>query len=248
MWNARAALAAMMMVSGAAVAGSADAQTFVDVFAGRAWPEKTAATLTADEARINGQIVPADLRVEIETLRPTRSDVYGARVGHWFGAFGVSVDAATLDPDVKRQTIRATANLRLDERLFGEEVVIDPGRSVAVDIPRLTVPMTATIAALAMVRVPAGGIEPYAFAGPAYLITDSDIGGNWGLRAGGGAKLMLTRWLGVFAEYRYTRVAADAIAGRIGGEIAGQTGTTGDIRVDLNIRNHSAVGGVSFAF
>ncbi len=243
----RAVLAAAM-TGGLAVSGQAGAQTFVDVFAGRSSPERTAATLTANEARINGQIVPADLRVAIESLKPTRSDIYGARVGHWFGPFGIALDAATLDPDVKRQTLRATANLRLDERLFGEEVVIDPGESVAVDIPRLTVPTTATFAALAMVRVPAGGVEPYAFAGPAYLVTDADIGGNWGLRAGAGTKLMLTRWLGVFAEYRYTRVAADAIAGRIGGEVAGNTGTTGDIRIDLNIRNHSAVGGLSFNF
>jgi len=48
--------AAVAMMTAATPAG---AQTFVDVFAGRSMPERTAATLTADEARINGQIVPA---------------------------------------------------------------------------------------------------------------------------------------------------------------------------------------------
>ncbi|MFS0773474.1 outer membrane protein [Sphingomonas sp. 1P08PE] len=242
----------MTALGGTMMAGPAGAQTFIDVFAGRSFPEKTAATITADEARVNGTIVPAQLRIDVESLEPTRSTSYGARVGHWFGAFGIAVDAATLNPDVKRQTIRATGNLRLDEELFGEEVVIDPGDSVSVDIPRVKVPTTATIAALAMVRIPRGGVEPYAFAGPAYLITDSDMSGDWGLRAGGGVKLMLTRSIGLFGEYRYTRVSADAVAGRIGGTVSGDrgsvSGTTGDIRVDLNVRNHSAVGGVSFSF
>ncbi|KQU48281.1 hypothetical protein ASG67_13300 [Sphingomonas sp. Leaf339] len=234
----------------------ASAETFIDVFAGRSFPENTRATLTADEARINGAIVPAELRVEVERLRPTNSTIYGVRLGHWFGNIGLALDASTLDPDVKRQTIRATANLRFDESVFGEQITIDPGRSVAVDIPRITVPTTATVAALAMVRMPIGAaagrpqgrIAPYAFAGPVYLVTDSDISGDWGLRAGGGVKLPLTRNLAVFGEYRYTRVAADAVAGRIGGEVMGVTGSTGDIRVDLNVRNHSAIGGLSFSF
>ncbi len=239
-------------LGGVMAAGPAGAQTFVDLFAGRSFPESTAATITADEARVNGAIVPARLRIDVARLEPTNSTIFGARMGHWFGAFGIAVDAATLDPDVRRQTIRATGNLRFDEQVFGQEVVIDPGDSVAVDIPRLSVPTTATLSALAMVRIPRGGIEPYAFAGPTYLVTDSDIGGNWGLRAGAGVKLMLTRSIGLFGEYRYTRVSADAVAGRIGGTVSGDrgsvSGTTGDIRVDLDVRNHSAVGGVSFAF
>ncbi len=239
-------------LGGVMAAGPAGAQTFVDLFAGRSFPEGTAATITADEARVNGAIVPARLRIDVARLEPTNSTIFGARVGHWFGAFGIAVDAATLDPDVRRQTIRATGNLRFDEQVFGQEVVIDPGDSVAVDIPRLSVPTTATLSALAMVRIPRGGIEPYAFAGPTYLVTDSDISGNWGLRAGAGVKLMLTRSIGLFGEYRYTRVSADAVVGRIGGTVSGDrgsvSGTTGDIRVDLDVRNHSAVGGVSFAF
>lgn len=239
-------IGAAAVAMGAAV--PAQGQTFVDLFAGRSMPERTAATVTADEARINGTIVPATLRVRVESLEPTNSTIYGIRAGHWFDWFGIAVDASTLDPDVKRQTIRATANLQFDEDLFGEEVTIAPGDLVSVDIPRVTVPTTATIAALAMVRLPGKSLEPYAFAGPAYLITDSDLSGNWGLRAGGGVKVPLSRRVALFGEYRYTRVSADAVAGRIGGETRGVSGDTGDIRVDLNVRNHSAVGGVSFSF
>ena len=234
----------------------ATAETFIDLFAGRSMPEKTPATITADEARINGTVVPARLRIDVASLEPTNSTIYGVRVGHWFGRIGLALDVSTLDPDVKRQTIRATGNLRLEEELFGERIVIDPGQSVSVDIPRVRVPTTGTVAALAMIRLPIaatpakpmGTVAPYAFAGPAYLVTDTDLSGNWGLRAGGGVKLALTRTLSLFGEYRYTRIAADAVAGRIGGEAMGVRGSTGDIRVDLNVRNHSAVGGVSFSF
>lgn len=194
----------------------ASAETFVDVFAGRAMTERTPATLRAEEARVNGVVVPARLRVDVERLRPSNSTIFGARVGHWFGAFGLALDAATLNPDVKAQTIRATTMLEFDEEVFGERVTIAPGDAVSVAIPRVTVPTTASLAALAMIRLPPAGrarISPYAFAGPAYLVTDSDLGGNWGLRAGGGVRVPLSSRLSLFGEYRYTRVAADAVAG-----------------------------------
>ncbi len=235
----------------------ASAQTFVDIFAGRSLPEKTPITLTAAQARIDGMIVPAQLRVDIEGAEPSDSTIFGARIGHWFDRnFGFALDISTLDPDVRRQTVRATANLRFDERVFGEEVIIDPGRSISVDIPRVTVPTTATIAGLAMVRVPVratatrpeGKFAPYAFAGPVWLITDPSLDGNLGLRAGGGIRVPIAGGFALFGEYRYTRVNADAIAGRIGGSAGGIDGSTGDIRVDLNLRNHSGVGGISLMF
>jgi hypothetical protein len=257
----KAGIGAALAIAGAMAAAMlaatpAEAQVFVDLFAGRSMPERTAATITADEARINGTIVPARLRIDVASLEPTDSTIYGVRVGHWFGRIGLAIDASTLDPDVKRQTIRATGNLRLEEELFGERIVIDPGRSISVDIPRVAVPMTGTVALLAMIRLPIaatparpmGRLAPYAFAGPAYVVTDSDLSGNWGLRAGGGVRMALSRTLSLFGEYRYTRIAADAVAGRIGGEAMGVSGSTGDIRIDLNVRNHSAVGGIGFTF
>lgn len=135
--------------------------------------------------------------------------------------------------------------------MFGERVTIAPGDAVSVAIPRVTVPTTASLAALAMIRLPPAGrarISPYAFAGPAYLVTDSDLGGNWGLRAGGGVRVPLSSRLSLFGEYRYTRVAADAVAGRVGGRRDDVRASSGDIRVDLTVRNHSAVGGLGFTF
>ncbi|RSU45539.1 outer membrane beta-barrel protein [Sphingomonas sp. S-NIH.Pt15_0812] len=227
----------------------AAAQTFVDVFAGRSAPERTAASITVDQARINGAVVPAQLRVDVESVKPTRSTIYGLRAGHWFSWFGIAVDAATLSPDLDRQAIRATANLRFDEQVFGEQVTIDPGQSVRVEIPRIRVPTTATIAAVAMIRVPRGGGQPYILAGPAYLITDSDVSGYWGVRAGIGAKVPLSQHVALFGEYRYTGVNnARAVAGRVAGSAQGISGSTGDIQVGIDVRNHSLAGGLSFLF
>jgi len=242
----KAILVGLIVVS---VPTSASAQTFVDVFVGRSFPERTAASITADEARVNNTVVPAQLRVDIESLKPTQSTIFGLRTGHWFSWFGVAVDAATLDPDVSRQTIRATANLKFDERVFGKPVLINPGHSISVNIPRISVPTTGTIAALAMVRVPRKGVQPYLFAGPAYLITDSDISGYWGVRVGGGAKIPISTKISVFGEYRFTGVNnARAVAGRVSGSGQEITASTGDIHVGLDVRNHSLAGGLSVTF
>lgn len=252
---ARATMLAALLFT--AAAAPADAQGFVELFAGRSMLNRTPVSLTANEARINGAIIPAELRVDVARVKPTNSNIYGARIGHWFGPhIGVALDASTLDPDIRQQTVTANANLQFDEAVFGEEVVIQPGQSVAVDIPRITIPTTATIAALAMVRLPiaatparpAGRVAPYAFAGPVWLITDPSLDGNLGLRAGAGVRMPIAGKLALFGEYRFTRVNADAIAGRIGGERQDIRGTTGDIRADLNVRNHSAVGGLSLFF
>jgi hypothetical protein len=233
------------------------AESFVDLFAGRSFPDHTPVALTANEARIDGQILPAALRVDLARVRPTDSTIYGVRIGHWFGRHaGLALDVATLDPDIAAQTVRATANLRFDESVFGEEVVIDPGESRDVAIPRVTIPTTATIAALAMARFPigvtaarpAGMAAPYAFAGPVWLITDTSLDGNLGIRAGGGLRLPIARRLALFGEYRFTHANADTVAGRVGGEVRDIRGTSGDIRADMRIRNHNAVGGISLSF
>ncbi|MEX2482448.1 MAG: outer membrane beta-barrel protein [Gammaproteobacteria bacterium] len=220
-------------------------------------PENTPVTLTSDEARINGDIFPAALRVDVASVNPTASTIFGGRIGHWFGHnFGVAVDASTLNPDVKRQTVTATADLELDESIFGERVKISTGRAVAVNVPRITIRTTATVAAQALVRLPIGAtaerptgwIAPYAFAGPVWLVTDPSLDGNLGLRVGGGAKLPLSRNFALFVEYRYTRVDADMEAGKIGGVRGNMHAETGKIRADLRLRNHSAVGGISVSF
>lgn len=246
-----------LLAAGLSAAAPASAQTFIDVFAGRSFPEKTDIRIVADEARVNGELVPADLRIDLFDVKPTEESLIGGRFGHWFGNFGLAVDVSSLNPDVKAQRVVATASLAFDESVFGERVVLAAGDSIDVSIPLIGVPTTVTVAGLAMARLPIGStierpegvITPYAFAGPVWLVTNASLDGKFGIRAGGGLRLPITRGLGVFAEYRYTRVqSATAIAGRIGGEVGDARATTGDIRVELDLRNHTGAAGLSLQF
>lgn len=235
----------------AALAGSlvlalpAHAQVVVEAFGGLSSSDSRSAAIRTDDARVDGTLAATRIGVNIERLKLAPRPVYGVRLGYWAGMIGVAVDAATLNPDVREQTITATTDRRFDQDVFGERVVIEPGYRVTVKLPRLTVPTTGGIAALAMVRLPRGRVRPYAFAGPTYVITDTDLSGAWGLRAGGGLRVALTRSLGVFGEYRYTRVNASAVAGRIDTSIAGISGDSGETRVDVKLRQHAMVGGIS---
>lgn len=238
-------------------ASPAAAQTFVDVFAGRSFPERTDIRIVADEARVNSELVPAALRIDLFDVKPTDENLIGGRLGHWFGKFGVAVDISSLNPDVKAQRVAVTASVAFDELVFGERVVLAAGDTINVSIPRIGVPTTVTVAGLAMARLPIGAtadrpggvVSPYAFAGPVWLVTNENLDGKFGIRAGGGLRLPITRGLGVFTEYRYTRVqSATAIAGRIGGEVRDTRATTGDIQVDLDLRNHTGAAGLSLQF
>lgn len=189
------------------------------------------------------------VRVSIPELKPTGSEALGIRIGHWRNWLGFAFDATTLSPDLERQTIRATANLKFDQRVFGQTIVIDPGLKIKVDIPRLHVPTTATVAALAMVRLPNHKYAPYAVFGPAYLVTDTSLGGSWGIQTGAGLRVGIKHRLSLFGEYRYTSVTgARTIAGRIDGSVGDISGTTGDIKVGVDLRNHSLVGGLGLEF
>lgn len=245
-----------LAVAGMVTATPTSAQTFIEVFAGRSFPESTDISIVADEARVDGVRVPAALRIDLFDVEPTHENMFGGRLGHWFRKFGVAIDISSLNPDVKAQRVAVTASVAFDESVFGERVVLAAGKSIIAPIPKIGVPTTITVAGLAMVRLPIGAtinrpggvITPYAFAGPAWLVTDNSLAGKFGIRAGGGLRLPITRGLGVFAEYRYTRVqSAKAIAGRIAGE-AGVRATTGDIRVELDLRNHTGAAGLSLQF
>lgn len=244
----RTGAALLAVLCGLTAARPAQAQAFVDAFAGRSAIAGRSATITTDEVRLDDLVVPADVHIDVERLRGTGSSTFGLRAGYWFGAFGIALDAATLDPDVKRQTIRATGNADFDEELFGERITIRQGERVSVDIPLVTVPTTASIAPLAMVRLRRGRWEPYAFAGPAYIVTDKDLSGDWGVRAGAGLKFAVTRSLRLFGEYRFTAVDASVVAGRIKGRTELGEASSGPIDVAARIRHHGVVAGLGIQF
>lgn len=216
----------------------------MDLFTGTTVPNSGPVSVSADHARLDGNGVKAALDIRLDKVKLSGSTTTGVRAGYWHGAVGMAFDLATFRSDVKLQRLRATANFQMDDDLFGERVKIDAGESVNASIPRIRLPTTATVALLAMVRLPRKQLEPYLFAGPAYLITTPGLSGSWGLRAGGGASMALSSNVAVFAEYRYTSIEADVIAGRLAGQRDGVSGDTGNIRVKTLLREHGIVAGL----
>jgi opacity protein-like surface antigen len=236
---------------------AASAEIFLDGFVGKSWTNRTHLGVRVDDATAQGRPLPVDLRANISGLKPRNSMTYGARIGFWLSNFGVALDASTLNPDLKKGRVRASATADFNQDLFGKPVSIGTGSDISVNIPRLPLPTTATLAGLAMVRLPLGaseenprgGIAPYAFAGPVWLVTNKSFDGKIGLRAGGGIRLPLGRHFAAFGEYRYTAVnGADVKAGRLRGTVAGVAVDSGDITGRLNLRNQTVVAGASLSF
>lgn len=228
---------------------------FIDAFAGKTWTTRTDLELQTDQVTVDQNNIPVDVSAEIRGLRPKNSTTYGGRIGFWAGNIGFAIDGSTLNPDLRARTVTATANASFDE-IFDRPVSIDIGQDIEVDLPELPIPTTVTLAGLAMFRLPIGKtadrqrgvIEPYAFAGPVWLVTNERFDGKIGVRLGGGVKLPLGNNLAVFGEYRYTAVDdADVKAGTFRTTVDGITAST-DIIGRVNIRNHAAIGGVSFSF
>lgn len=226
------------------------------MFAGRNWTTKTDLELRSHRAGVEGETVPERVSADVQGLRPDSTITFGGRIGLWSGNLGIAIDGSTFDPDLKAGSVTATATTNFDE-IFGQQVSIRAGQNLQVDLPDLPVPTTVTLAGLAMIRLPVGKapgreqgrIQPYAFAGPVWLVTNERFSGKIGLRLGGGVKLPLGRSFALFGEYRYTAVDnADVKAGQFVTNARDNSVNTSDIIGRINIRTHAGVAGMALSF
>lgn len=229
-----------------AMLASAKAEQSVEVLFGRSWNPSRPATISVDSARIDDKLVPAELRVRLNRLQTTSWRTFALRYNHWWNHIGIGLDIAKVAPDVQRQTVKATANLRFDDTVFGEPVRIEPGAAIAVGLPRITVPDTASLSSVLMWRGSTHGLAPYAYVGPSYVVTSKTLSGSFGVLAGAGVAVPITRRLSIVGEYRSQHVNAEAVAGRVKGSEGADTATTGDIRVGFHIRSSSLAAGLRF--
>jgi hypothetical protein len=213
----------------------ARAEFFVDLYGGLSWTRPT----DVDIRGIDILGVPVD--VTLDEVQPNRSGLGGLRLGYWFDFLpdlGVAVDLFYFEPSIKRQTVRATASVTGE--IFDEIITV----SVAgpAEIPSAWIP-AGVVSADLMVRwrlfqdgtAPHGRVQPFLLAGPAFLITDhEDFGTSLGVKTGGGVAWQLTRWLAVFAEYRFTHFTP--------------TVETGGLRYKATVSTHHALVGLSFRF
>ena len=215
-------LLAVLAASAMFTATSAEAGIFIDAYGGYSL------TQSKDIDTKNG------VSLDFKDVDFDDSFAVGARVGYWFNSLpflGLGLDGAYFRPDVSSQNVNTSSGV--------------PVRLGAMDL------QVGSVALLALVQIPIPIIKPYVFAGPAIFITEAkDKGGTFGtpggedsdapfgFKVGAGLRLSLLPFLGIFAEYQFTRFSPEY-------EFRGPSGTR---KVETDVESHHIVGGVSLRF
>ena len=175
------------------LASRADAEVFLDVYAGYSFTSESDIDTDLDTVGFTLQDVEFD-----------ESFVVGGRLGYWFRAvpfIGVALDVSYFQPDIGDQTVRTAAGPSLRTGRLDLDVV-----SVG---PQL------------LLKLPIPIVKPYVFAGPAVFVTvgearngafgvdETGAEATLGLKAGAGIRFVFFGFLGVFAEYQYTRFSPE---------------------------------------
>lgn len=206
------------------LAPSASAETFLDVYAGYSLTRDSDIDTRLDGTERTFQNVDFD-----------ESFAVGGRVGHWFGLvpfLGLALDVSYFRPDIGAQTVSTSAGDRVGLGNMELHVV--------------------GVGPQALVRLPLPIVKPYVFAGPAVFITVADASGEAfgvpgdhtgaeatiGLKAGAGVRFVLFGFVGVFAEYQFTRFSP---------EFEFQSGGVRN-RVETDVETHHAVVGATIQF
>jgi opacity protein-like surface antigen len=145
--------------------------------------------------------------------------VVGGRIGYWFRSLpflGLALDGSYFRPDF------SVLDLKVGD-----------------------------VAPLLMLQIPIPVIKPYLLAGPAVFITEAkDTRGVFGrpgekdtdypigVKAGGGIRLSLLPFLGIFAEYQFTHFSPEYQFEGLGARR----------KVETDVNTHHIVGGVSLRF
>ena len=166
----------------------------------------------------------------------------GARVGYWFPSlpfFGMGLDVFYMEPDKKEQDVSSGP---LTGRFFSMDI-----RTIAVgfDVIKLRAPLAVSE------DFPHGRVQPSLALGPALFISEIKDTNNFsppnqsksdtrvGFKGNAGATLMLTKAIGLFAEYRFTYYQVEAPFST--------TGIPGTINVNTNsdLMVHAVIGGLT---
>ncbi|HEY7710197.1 MAG TPA: outer membrane beta-barrel protein [Candidatus Entotheonella sp.] len=204
---------------------TADAEFFIDAYAGGAFTSDSDATFS---------LLDTATTVGIDT---DDAFIAGGRLGYWLGFFpwlGLALDVSYFEMEGD-----ATSNLD-DEQLS----TFDNLDKANFDI--------LPISALVMLRLPRlispiawlTGLKPYAAIGPAVFLTQVDFegfeesGAALGLDVRVGLRWEFLPVFGVFVEYRYTRVEDDF------------QDALHDFpaSIDVDVTTHHALGGISLRF
>ena len=224
------------------LASAAGAEGFVDVYGGGVFTSD-------DQLSFGGDSLPFAINTEADFKN---TGVVGARAGYWLDPLpflGFAADISWFRPDVR----------------FGQSLI--PGVDVSGQFDFHVIPISlmalARIPICATDEMPGGRIAPYGGIGLGIFTsvfdgsTTATAGGtpltfettaaavNVGLDARAGLNVQITKLIGVFTEYRYTRYDLSIDTRTIGG-LAG----LGDIDFNAKstIESNHIVGGIAFRF
>lgn len=168
----------------------------------------------------------------------------GARVGYWFSSvpfFGIGLDVFYMEPDIKEQHVSSGA---LTGTLFSMDI-----RTIALgfDVVKLRAPLGVSE------KFPHGRLQPSLALGPALFFSEIKDTRNFtpenqsqsdtrvGFKGNAGATLMLTRAIGLFAEYRFTYYQVEAPFSNV----VIPLGTT-TVNTNSDLMVHALIGGLTF--
>ncbi|BCA57142.1 hypothetical protein W02_42820 [Nitrospira sp. KM1] len=192
--------------------------------------------------------------VSVPGVKVDNSITGGVKIGYWLDkmssavSVGFGLDGFYFEPKIDRQTVPSTTNFQ--GITFQNSSTVSPLTletfGIGIDVFKLRLHL------LEEKNFPMGRLQPQLSIGPSVFVVNVKDTTNFapnnqqqhqtsvGLKAGAGVQFLFTQYLGVFAEYRFTRYSMD-VAFRAQNNVASQ-----NITADIN--THHLVGGLSLHF
>jgi opacity protein-like surface antigen len=165
-------------------------------------------------------------------------------VGYWFSSipfFGMGLDVFYMEPDIKQQSASLGG---VSGQLFSMDI-----RTIAIgfDVIKLRAPLAVSD------EFPHGRIQPSLTLGPALFISEIKDSNNFnppnqsqsdtrvGFKGNAGATLMLTKAIGLFAEYRFTYYHVEEPFSTTGV----LPGSINNVNTNSDLMVHAVIGGLT---
>ncbi len=225
-----------------AMAHPAFAEFEFSVYGGASFTPKIDLTVTLPQSSLS---IP-DVKVD-------NSITGGVKIGYWFSkssaaSVGFGLDGFYFEPKIDRQTVPSTTNFQ--GLTFPNSTTVSPLTletfGIGIDVFKLRLHL------LEEKDFPMGRLQPQISVGPSVFVVNVKDTTNFapnnqqqhqtsvGVKAGAGIQFLITQYLGVFTEYRYTRYSMD-VTFRTPNNAPSQ-----NMRADIS--THHLVGGLSLHF
>lgn len=231
------ALLLAILASLACGAAPAAAEWNFDLYGGATW-------IPSSDVKVRGEDdTGTSVRLTLFDIEADTGLTVGTRVGYWLESvpfLGFDLDVFYMQVSVPDQTRKGTASFT--GQFLDRPISVSLNGTAS--IPSGTAPLVGFAPEIRL-RWPLlrdatfskGRLQPYISAGPAFAFSLKnedpvvEVGGKVGI----GVAFQLTRWLAIFAEYRFIFYPGFEVVDR-------------DLTYQADIKTHSMVGGLSFRF